>query len=324
MPRQRFSIRRGIMSAANVHRLCLFLSTILILASLGGCRQEPSGGGRGVASAPTDPGVTRGLEVQSEDFARARSAFHTKLLRKAPAPQPSGRVHPPFGVAVIEYQSGQLRLKAWTDRLALEAGRKLPAVLYLHGGFAFGEDDWEQAQPFRDAGFIVMTPLLRGENGQGGSFTMFYDEVDDALAAAEKLATLPGVDPQRLYLAGHSAGGTLTMLAAMASKRFRAAAALAGSPDQISFVRSGWPAPFDESYLQEFRLRSPVAYATSFKCPARLYMGSVELAFHASTRRTAQLARDAGLDVEAVVVPGDHFSSVPEALRQAIMFFKGK
>ena len=58
---------------------------------------------------------------------------------------------------------------------------------------------------------------------------MFYDEVDDVLAAAEALADLPEVDSGHLYLAGHSAGGTLALLAAMSSQRFRAAASLSGA-----------------------------------------------------------------------------------------------
>jgi len=43
---------------------------------------------------------------------------------------------------------------------------------------------------------------------------MYHDEVDDVRAAAASLAKLPFVDPGRVFLAGHSAGGTLTMLAA--------------------------------------------------------------------------------------------------------------
>ena len=34
------------------------------------------------------------------------------------------------------------------------------------------------------------------------------------LAAAQVLRAQPGVDPARLFLAGHSVGGTLTLLAA--------------------------------------------------------------------------------------------------------------
>jgi dipeptidyl aminopeptidase/acylaminoacyl peptidase len=271
------------------------------------------------------PPTTPGLELQEEDYAQVRAHFRTKLLRRGPAPQEWGPVHRPAGVPEVTYHSGDLALRAWLHEPDAREVRH-PAVLYLHGGWAFGEDDWEQSRPFREAGFVVLMPLLRGENGQPGSFTMFYHEVDDVLAAAGYLAGLPSVDPKRLYLAGHSAGGTHTLLAAMASDRFRAAAALSASPDRIAFVRSGWQAavPFDVSDIREFQVRSPVAYATSLKCPTRLYVGSRETGFLASTRRTALLARDRGLNVEAVVVPGDHFSSVPEALRQAILFFRQK
>jgi dipeptidyl aminopeptidase/acylaminoacyl peptidase len=296
-----------------------------------GCRPASTGGDQGKQDSPATkdagaeklPPATPGLELQEEDYAAARGRFHTKLLRKGPAPQPWQPVKRPAGVAEVEYTSGGLRLRAWVNQTTGKTG-KLPAILYLHGGWAFGADDWEQAQPLRDAGFVVMTPLLRGENGQVGNFTMFYDEIDDVLAAADQLARLPQVDPQRIYVAGHSAGGTHALLAAMASNRFRAAVSLSGSPDQLEFVRSGWEkvVPFDQTDIREFQLRSPVAYATSFKCPTRLYVGGAEAEFHASTRRTALLAKERGLDVEVIVLPGDHFSAVPEALRQTIAFFR--
>src|SRR5206468_2647773 len=153
------------------------------------------------------------------------------------------------------------------------AGKK-PAVLFLHGGFAFGSEDWDQAKPFRDAGFVTMLPILRGENGQPGSYTMFYDEVDDVAAAAEVLAKTPGVDPNRIYVAGHSAGGTLAMLGAMTSKRFKGCASFSGSPDQVAFVREQEDlAPFDPDDVTELMMRSPLAFPKSFKCPARLYWG---------------------------------------------------
>jgi dipeptidyl aminopeptidase/acylaminoacyl peptidase len=202
-------------------------------------------------------------------------------------------------------------------------GARRPAVLFLHGGFAFGADDWEQTLPFRRAGFVVLTPTLRGENGLPGAYSMFYNEVDDVLAAADTLAGLPYVDSSRLYVAGHSVGGTLTMLAVLTSNRFRAAASFSGSPDQVAWARGQSElVPFDPSDQQEFQMRSPLAFPRSFKCPTRLYYGSRELLFSSSSKKTAQLARAAGLDVEAVSVPGDHFTSVEPALQQAIAFFK--
>lgn len=300
-----------------------WLHCLLFASALAGCEQKTSTTKPVPATAL--PPVSPGLELQQQDYAQVRRSFRTKLLRKGPAPQRWLPVRPPKGVTEVEYRSGDLRLKAWVNR-PIPGQNKRPAVLYLHGGWAFGEDDWEQAQPLRDAGYIVMIPILRGENGQPGVFTMFYEEVDDVLAAVDFLARLPGVDPTHIYLAGHSAGGTLTMLTAMASDRFRAAASLSGSADRIAFVQGGYEevTPFDQSDIREFQVRSPVAYASSFKCPVRLYYGSEEDFFDSETRRTALHAKTNGLDVEAVVVPGDHMSSVPGALKQAIEFFRQK
>jgi dienelactone hydrolase len=256
----------------------------------------------------------------TEDYADARKSFRTTLLRRQSAPQPWHQVFPPFGVREIAYQSGPLNLKAWVDDVP--GGRLRPAVLFLHGGFAFDFDDWQQCQPFRNAGFITMTPILRGENGLPGSYSMFYDEVDDVLAATEVLARMPGVDPNRIYVAGHSVGGTLAMLAAMTSRRFKAAAAFEGSPDQVAWSQPQDIVPFDRSNKREYVMRSPLAWYQSFKCPTRLYHAEEELAFQFSTPKLAEKATAAGLDVQAVEVSGDHLTMVEPAMRQAAAFFQ--
>ena len=79
--------------------------------------------------------------------------------------------------------------------------------------------------------------------------------------------------------------------------------------------------PFDSADIREFQMRSPVAYATSFKCPVRLYFGSWEGWAKGPSRQTATLAKEKGIDAEAVEVAGDHFSSVPEGIRRSIAFF---
>src|SRR4051812_23727675 len=133
------------------------------------------------------PRATPGLELQAEDYARARSGFRTHLAQRGPAPQPGEPLKKPDDAEEIEYGAGGLRLKAYLSRPTND-DRKRPAVLVLHGGYAYGEGQWEMARTFRDAGFVVMMPVLRGENSQAGDFTLFYDEVDDVLAAANTLA----------------------------------------------------------------------------------------------------------------------------------------
>lgn len=258
---------------------------------------------------------------QTQDYADARKTFKTSLLQKGPAPQSGLMGNRPAEASEVLYTSGGLKLKAWVNRPAPGPGLK-PGVLFLHGGFAFGADDWDQCKPFRDAGFVTMTPTVRGENGQSGSYSMFYDEVDDVIAAAELLAKTPGVDPNRIFVCGHSVGGTLAMLAAMTSKRFKGCASFSGSPDQVQWSKAEEiVVPFDRNNMTEMSMRSPLAFPKSFKCPARLYFGDAELPFKFSTRELAKKATAAGLDVQAVEVPGDHFSSVDAAMRQAITFF---
>ena len=67
---------------------------------------------------------------------------------------------------------------------------------------------------YRRAGIVMMYPSLRGGNDNPGRREGFLGEVDDILAAAEYLARESYVDPGRIYLGGHSTGGTLAMLAA--------------------------------------------------------------------------------------------------------------
>jgi dienelactone hydrolase len=287
-------------------------------ATKGASRPEPAADLAAKAGPPAPE-----VEVQHEDYAQARRRFQTKLVRKVPSPQPWSPIKPPAGVHEVEIPSGDLRLKAWVNRPA-DISRKQPAVLFLHGGFAFDKDDWDLSQPYRDAGFVVLTPMLRGENGQPGSFTLWYDEVDDALAAAKYLSEQPYVDANRLYIAGSSAGGTLALLAAEASNRFRAAASFSASPDQAVLAKHAKiDLPFDKTDPRELQMRSPLAYVHSFKCPVRIYYATQDH-FVLTSQRTAELAKERGLDVEAVRIEGDHGSIVPPGIKQSIPFFEGK
>jgi formylglycine-generating enzyme required for sulfatase activity/acetyl esterase/lipase len=277
---------------------------------------------RQLASIQTYLTYAPAVEVRDEDYARARARFRTKLVRAGPAPdRVPPALKPPAGVAEVLYAAEPLRLKGWVNRPA-DASRKLPAVLFLHGGWAFEASDWEQSRPYRDAGFVVLTPMLRGENGQPGHFTYFYDEVDDVLATAEYLSKQPYVDPERLFVAGHSVGGTMALLAALARPRFRAAASFSGAAFWPGFAESK-TLPFDSSDPREIQLRSPIVYAGSFKCPVRLYYGTGEAThFGQMSRRIVALAKSRGLDVEAREIEGDHGSHVRHSLPQSIAFFQ--
>jgi hypothetical protein len=92
----------------------------------------------------------------------------------------------------------------------------------------------------------------------------------------------------------------------------------------VTFVQ-GQPkelVPFNAADRRELVMRSPLAFAASFKSPVRLYYGTQEPYFHLSTLRTAAIAKKRGLDVAAIRVKGDHYSSVPGEMAQSIVFFR--
>ncbi len=268
------------------------------------------------------PPATPGLEPSRESYATARSHFQTTLIREGPANQLHEPLVTPANAVRVAYQSDGRTLQAFASPIVATAQRQ-PAVLFLHGGFTWGEGHWNLARSFRDAGFVVLMPTLRGENGQQGACSLFYDEVDDVLAAGTALAARPDVDPTQIFLAGHSVGGTLTLLAALVSGQFRAAASFSASPDVIEFTRGRTDRnPFDPDQIDEFRMRSAVAFATGFRCPLRMFYGEDEFWLHSPTLRTVALAQGAGLDVRAVELPGGHDSVTPASAAAAISFFR--
>lgn len=265
-----------------------------------------------------------GTKGSKPDFANERKNHPTKLLTHGPSPQPYELERPPAGVREVAFSSGALKLNAWISNPAAD-GKVHPAVVYCHGGFSFGADDWAQSKPYRDAGFIVMMPMLRGENGNPGEFEMFYGEVDDVIAAGEYLAALQGVDKNRVFIAGHSAGGTIAALASLLPSPFVAAASFGGTMDAEEFLASpDWRsiAPFNPNDRTEVRLRSSKPFLIEIRCPLLLVSGSEEdyLAPRIRSLQDQKLKTENELSV--AIVPGDHFSAVDESIRRSIAFFK--
>jgi dipeptidyl aminopeptidase/acylaminoacyl peptidase len=260
-----------------------------------------------------------GVERTSEDYITFRSRFQSRLTVKGPSPQVGKPLERIKGTFQIEYESDGTQLQAILG--IPPKGGKLPVVVFLHGGFAFGDSDWDMAKPFLDAGYVVLMPILRGENQQPGTFSLYYDEVNDVLAATEKLKKHPRVLPDQIFVAGHSAGGTLAILSSMASNHYRGAASLSGSMD----VRSERKKPllvFDTADIDEQRARSPLLFAEHFQCPTMLYYGDQEKWAVKETTLTFEKAKLAKVAVSVKVIKGDHYSSVPEASADAIRFFE--
>ncbi|CAN7213200.1 alpha/beta hydrolase family protein [Neorhizobium sp. LjRoot104] len=261
--------------------------------------------------------------LEKEDYGEARKRFHTNLLRKGPSPEQSPPLGAPAGAKKVMYRGGpdgSIELIAWISHYEPSAKLK-PAVLFLHGGNATGDGHWELMKAYWEAGYVVMLPSFRGENGQAGNYSGFYDETSDALAAAAYLEELPGIDKDRFFLAGHSNGGTLSLLASM-TRKFRASAPIsAGVNSWRYFGRFEREVRFDESDQKEFIMRSSVCFGHSLKCPTLLLRGTEERPFDADHRLLMDRAKSAGAQIEAKLLPGNHNGVVPGAVVESIRFF---
>jgi len=287
------------------------LVVIIMTGTLAGCRNNAETGNVPAATGP---------KAVTEDLATARAGFVTKLRVRGPAPQPYDNVQSLAGATNVEYASGGLKLKGWLSSNE-NGGKKMPAVVFLHGGWAFGDGDWKDAEPFAKAGFVLFMPMLRGENGNPGAYESYLGEVDDAIAAGKFVSTLPNVDGRNVFVAGHSVGGVLTCLVSMLPSPYKAAAALDGYVEMKSWA-AGSPqeqVPYDPDAVEEVRVRNPMEFAASIRCPLRLYASSAGWRVNALL---AAKAKQAGKDCDMIVVPGDHLAMVAPSVEQAIAWFQ--
>src|SRR6516162_371251 len=200
--------------------------------------------------------------VETGSLVDARRGFKTKLppnqANKEPVPAP-----PPKLFRTVHYDSPAGKLAAYLTPDPKD-GKKRPAIIWITGGDCNSIDEgcWKEGPPkndqsaavFRKAGIVMMFPSLRGGNDNPGVKEAFLGEVDDVIAAADFLGKQAFVDANRIYLGGHSTGGTMALLVAECSDRFRAVFSF-GPADDVSHYPPEF-IPIDLSNPREIQLRS--------------------------------------------------------------------
>lgn len=267
---------------------------------------------------------------ERKTFAEAHDEFETKLVKldsdkdEIPAP--------PEGVFdLIKYPSEVGDLAAYISSDPGD-GQKHPLIIWIVGGWGNGIDGFPWSYPYWDndqtasafwrAGVLTMYPSFRGGSGNPGHYETLFGEVDDIVAACKYAETLPYVDPDRIYLGGHSTGGTRALLAAEYTDRFRAVFCF-GAVDEIKYHNNS-QFTFDTSNQEEFAMRSPIHWLEDVRTPTFVIEG---IDGNSDRAKAMEEASD-NENIRYYIIDGaDHFSAlapVTDLLAQKILKDTGK
>ncbi|MCP4661377.1 MAG: prolyl oligopeptidase family serine peptidase [bacterium] len=285
------------------------------LCSLAGCskRQDPE---PGLGHAQT------GKEEEGPPYLERRRHFETKLSFSGPAPQDWNEEVAPPSVLEVEYPSGDLFLKAWVTVPGGATGAQYPAIVYFHGAFAFGRGDFLVAQNFRRAGLVVMMPMLRGENGNPGSYELFLGEVDDGKAAVTWLADQPYVDHDRIFTFGHSVGGAISALLSLHDDvPIRHGGGNGGIYHPDIFREWSDIVPFNSDGADEVSLRLLLGNVRWMHHEHYAYIGT-EDGFDGAEEALEDEPGGRGL-LHLIPIEGDHFSSLQPSMEAYIRIIEG-
>jgi uncharacterized protein len=205
-----------------------------------------------------------------------------------------------------------------------------PAVVLVHGSGAHDRDETiGPNKPFRDLAWGLATngvAVLRYEkrnkaypnevNAALKTFTIKDEVTDDAIAAVACLRHTDKIDPQRIFVLGHSLGGQCTPRIGSLDHRIAGLISLAGNTrppeevllDQLDYVRSlGGDGP--EQNQQIDSLRKQVAelkgLAMNADTPASKLLPGTSAAYWASLRecKAPEIAR--GLKQPILILQGE-------------------
>lgn len=262
------------------------------------------------------------IEVRDETLYEAHQRFKTEIIIDS-----FDNIDPPWEAPpeifnVIKYPAKPGDMYAYLTPPPANKKAKLPAVIWLNGGYGGigGDDYFWQKKPidndqtgatFRDPNMVLMIPSFRGENTNPGRYEMFYGELEDLESAREYLASLPYIDSKRIYVVGHSTGGTRALLASEYSDKFRAVFSLGGIPDLKLRAEGDMivELPFDRNKEEEFNVRSVYRYIKSIKTPTFYFEGRDYFWDEFNELRSVAMVHDIPLKIYNIK-NGDHFNII--------------
>lgn len=281
------------------------VALVVCVASLVGCARG------GVREGAVGRGADA-LVARRSSLVQSRAGFKT-ALREVKAHREAAVTPPVELLRLVSYPTAIGPMRAYVSPPPGDGVRR-PIVIWRAGGFSNGigefiwkvhaQDNDQSASQYMREGLLMMYPSVRGAHDNPGQPEVCFGEVDDMRAAIAYARTLPHVDPQRIYLGGHSTGATLALLTAATLPEGAVRGVIALGPiDDISGYE-GYSMPFDMKVEAERRLRSPARWLDDIRTPTWIIEGE-----HGNSGSVQAMRSPARPLLHGHVIPGvDHFA----------------
>jgi dipeptidyl aminopeptidase/acylaminoacyl peptidase len=251
----------------------------------------------------------------------------------------------------VEWTNEGFDIQGWLVPPAkVEAGRKYPMVVLIHGGpSSVTTSEWPASSGMSRAiiaalsvrGYYVLLPNPRGSYGQGEDFTRANvkdfggGDLRDDLAGVDAAIKKYPIDPNRLGVTGWSYGGFMTMWTITQTSRFHAAVAGAGIANWQSYYGQNlidqWMIPFFGASVYDdpgvYEKSSPIRFIKNVKTPTLVIVGERDAECPAAQSYEFWHAlKTLGVPTKLVVYPGEgHMFIKPkhqtDRLEQTVAWF---
>jgi dipeptidyl aminopeptidase/acylaminoacyl peptidase len=243
---------------------------------------------------------------------------------------------PPAGRSTsLTWKSDAFNVQGWLLSPMTTDGKKHPMVVDVHGGPSAAVTPRYIGDGFaRDAlahGYYIFLPNPRGSFGQGEAFVRANikdfggGDLRDILAGVDETLRAAPVDGNRLGITGGSYGGYMTMWAVTQTQRFKAAVAIAGVSNWLSYYGENgidqWMIPFFGASVYDdpavYAKSSPITFIKNVKTPTLIAVGErdVECPMPQSQEFWHALVT-LGVPTSFIVYPGEgHHLRLPQHQR---------
>ena len=238
----------------------------------------------------------------------------------------------------IEWTNEGFKIQGWLVPPAkIEAGKKYPMVVLIHGGpSGVTTSEWPASFGMARAiiaalsarGYYILLPNPRGSYGQGEDFTRANvkdfggGDLRDIVAGVDVAIKKYPIDANRLGVTGWSYGGFMTMWTVTQTNRFRAAVAGAGIANWQSYYGQNlidqWMIPFFGASVYDdpavYEKSSPIRFIKNVKTPTLVIAGERDAECpSAQSYEFWHALKTLGVPTHLIIYPGEgHLFIKPE------------